>query len=57
MSRSPANTPGARIIEDYTDVSGIKFPTKRRIFARQSDGSFSIDPLVVSIGLSNIRLS
>ncbi|WP_333473637.1 hypothetical protein [Xanthobacter dioxanivorans] len=57
MSRSPANTPGARIIEDYTDVSGIKFPTKRRIFARQSDGSFSIDPLVVSIDLSNIRLS
>jgi len=51
------NTPGAHIIEGYTEVSGIKFPTKRRIYARQPDGSFSTDPLVVSIDLSNIRLS
>jgi hypothetical protein len=51
------NTPGAHIIEDYTEVSGIKFPTKRRIYARQPDGSFSTEPLVVSIDLSNIRLS
>lgn len=51
------NTPGAHIIEDYTEVSGIKFPTKRRIYARQPDGSFGIEPLVVSIDLGNIRLS
>lgn len=51
------NTPGAHFIEDYEEVSGIKFPTKRRIFARQPDGSFSTEPLVVSIDLSNIRLS
>ncbi|AGB75519.1 MULTISPECIES: hypothetical protein [Rhizobium] len=51
------NTPGAHIIEDYAEVSGIKFPTKRRIYARQPDGSFGTDPLVVSIDLSNIRLS
>lgn len=51
------NTPGAHLIEDYADVSGIKFPTKRRIYARQPDGSFSTEPLVVSIDLSNIRLS
>jgi len=51
------NTPGAHIIGGYTEVSGIKFPTKRRIYARQPDGSFSTDPLVVSIDLSNIRLS
>ena len=50
-------TPGAHLIEDYAEVSGIKFPTQRRIFARQPDGSFSTDPLVVSIDLSNIRLS
>jgi hypothetical protein len=50
------NTPGAHIIEDYAEVSGIKFPTKRRIYARQPDGSFSTEPLVVSIDLSNIRL-
>ena len=51
------NTPGAHIIEGYTEVSGLKFPTKRRIYARQPDGSFGTDPLVVSIDLSNIRLS
>lgn len=50
------NTPGAHLISDYQEVSGIKFPTRRRIFARQPDGSFSRDPLVVSIDLSNIRL-
>lgn len=51
------NTPGAHIIESYAEVSGIKFPTRRRIYARQPDGSFGTDPLVVSIDLSNIRLS
>jgi hypothetical protein len=51
------NTPGAHIIENYTEVSGIKFPTARRIYARQPDGSFATEPLVVSIDLSNIRLS
>jgi hypothetical protein len=51
------NAPGAHLVDDYVDVSGIRFPTKRRIFARQPDGSFSEEPLVVSIDLSNIRLS
>ncbi|MDH2402510.1 hypothetical protein QCM77_21455 [Bradyrhizobium sp. SSUT18] len=51
------NTPGAHLIDDYIEVSGIRFPTERRIFARQPDGSFSTEPLVVSIDLSNIRLS
>jgi hypothetical protein len=51
------NTPGAHLVGDYVEVSGIRFPTKRRIFARQPDGSFNEEPLVVSIGLSNIRLS
>ena len=50
------NTPGAHLVSDYAEVSGIKFPTRRRIFARQPDGSFSPEPLVVSIDLSNIRL-
>ncbi|MCK1266460.1 hypothetical protein ABIB75_001770 [Bradyrhizobium sp. GM2.2] len=51
------NTPGAHLIDGYVEVSGIRFPTKRRIYARQPDGSFSTEPLVVSIDLSNIRLS
>ncbi|CUX70427.1 conserved hypothetical protein [Agrobacterium sp. NCPPB 925] len=50
------NTPGAHIIDRYEDVSGIKFPTRRRIHARQPDSSFTTDPLVVSIDLWNIRL-
>jgi len=49
------DTPGAHLIDNYVEVSGIRFPTKRRIFARQPDGSFSTEPLVVSIDLSNIR--
>jgi hypothetical protein len=49
--------PGAHCIEDYKEVSGINFPTKRRILARHPDGSLSTEPLVVSIDLSNIRLS
>lgn len=45
------------MVENYTEISGIKFPTRRRIYARQPDGSFRTEPLVVSIDLSNIRLS
>jgi hypothetical protein len=51
------NTPGAHLVGDYVEVSGIKFPTRRRIYARQPDGGFNEEPLVVSIDLSNIRLS
>jgi hypothetical protein len=50
-------TPGAHYIEGYEVVSGIMFPTKRRIFPRQSDGTASAEPLVVSIDLSEIVLS
>lgn len=49
-------TPGAHYIDAYVEVSGIKFPTVRRIYARQTDGSVNRDPLVVSIDLSDIRL-
>jgi hypothetical protein len=51
------NTPGAHYISEYTDVDGIKFPTRRRIFPRQPDGNSLDEPLVVSIDLSDIRLS
>ena len=49
-------TPGAHYIEGYEDVSGIMFPTNRRIFPRQADGTASPEPLVVSIDLSDITL-
>jgi len=54
--RSPGGTPGAHYIEGYEDVFGIMFPTKRRIFPRQADGTASPEPLVVSIDLSDITL-
>lgn len=50
------NTPGAHYISGYTTVSGIKFPTERRIFPRQADGISLSEPLVVSIDLSDITL-
>ena len=49
-------TPGAHYADGYVDVSGIKFPTRRRIFARQANASVNRDPLVVSIDLSSIQL-
>jgi hypothetical protein len=48
--------PGAHYIDTYIEVMGIKFPTVRRIFARQTDATVNRDLLVVSIDLSNIRL-
>jgi hypothetical protein len=50
-------TPGAHYVDEFVDVSGILFPTKRRIFPRQPDGKSLSEPLIVSIDLSNIRLS
>jgi hypothetical protein len=47
----------ARYVDAYAEVSGIKFPTARRIFARQDDASVIREPLVVSIDLSNIQLA
>jgi len=41
-------TPGARYIEGYEEVSGIMFPTKRRIFPRQS----SPEPLLPKPGMN-----
>ena len=51
------NTPGAHYIDGYVDVQGLKFPTIRRIFPRQPDGQSMVEPLVVSIDLSDIHLS
>ncbi|MCC8395600.1 hypothetical protein LJ656_23755 [Paraburkholderia sp. MMS20-SJTR3] len=51
------NTPGAHYVSDYTTVSGIRFPTKRRIYPRTADGHALPEPLVVSIDLHEIELS
>jgi hypothetical protein len=50
------NTPGAaHYVSDYKDVSGIMLPTKRRVFPRQPDNMPALDPVLVSIDLSDIR--
>ncbi|WP_028749516.1 hypothetical protein [Rhizobium mesoamericanum] len=51
------NTSGAHYIGGYVEVQGLKFPTERRIFPRQPDGNSMSEPLVVSIELSDIKLS
>jgi hypothetical protein len=51
------NTPGAHYVSDYATVSGIRIPTRRRIFPRMPDGSSLSEPLVVSIDLHNVALT
>jgi hypothetical protein len=51
------NTPGAHYVSDYVEIQGLKFPTKRRIFPRGPDGQSMPEPLVVSIDLSDIKLT
>lgn len=48
---------GAHYISDYTEVAGIKVPTKHRIFPRDADGQALADPLVVSIDVSEIAFT
>ncbi|KVW18670.1 hypothetical protein [Burkholderia cepacia] len=50
------STPGAHYVDGYTTVSGIRFPTRRRIYPRQQDGTSVEQPLVVSIDLHDITL-
>lgn len=50
-------TPAAHYVSDLKEFSGIMFPTKRRIFARQPDGHFAPEPLIVSIDLDHFVLS
>ena len=50
-------TPGAHYVSEFLDVSGIKIPTKRRIYPRQPDGKSLAEPLVVSIDLDHIELT
>jgi hypothetical protein len=50
-------TSGAHYVDDFVEVSGMLFPTKRRIFPRQPDGKSLSEPLVISIDLDEIRLT
>jgi hypothetical protein len=48
---------GAHLISDYTEVGGIKVPTKHRIFPRESAGGPPSTPLLISIDVSEIAFT
>ena len=47
----------AHYLSDYVDVQGIMMPTSHRILPRTPDGQSLSEPLIVSIGLSEITFS
>ena len=51
------NSTGAHYLSDYQEVSGIMVPAKHLIYPRQQDNTPMLDLLLVSIGLSDIRLA
>jgi hypothetical protein len=50
-------TRAAQLIADYVEVQGLRFPTRRRVFMRNEDGTFQPDRLLVSVDLSGVQLS
>jgi len=44
-------------VYDYRETNGIRYPTKRRVFARGADDRVIEHPLMVSIDLSNVRFT
>lgn len=51
------NGSSSHYLYDYQEVNGIKFPTKRRVFARLEDNtSLQPEPLLVSIDITDIEL-
>ena len=50
-------TRAAHLISDYVDVQGLLFPTRRRVFMRNEDGTLQLDKMPVSIDLSDFELS
>ena len=47
----------AQLTSDYTVASGIRLPTKRRAYARGADRRPTLELLMVSIDLSEVRFS
>jgi hypothetical protein len=47
----------AHYLSDYVDVQGIMMPISHRILPRTPDGQSLAEPLIVSIGLSEITFS
>jgi hypothetical protein len=48
------SAPAAHYVADHVDVSGILVPTRRWVLRRMPDGSTLPDPILVTIGLSDL---
>ncbi|MGY4256743.1 hypothetical protein ACVI1L_003811 [Bradyrhizobium sp. USDA 4516] len=49
--------PSAHFTSNYLDFEGIKIPTRRRAYVRNTDGTPIQDGVAVAIDISNIRFS
>ena len=47
----------AHYLSEYVEVSGIKIPSRHRIFPRNPDGTSATEPLLVSIDVSDIEFT
>jgi hypothetical protein len=47
--------PGVQYVFDIIDADGIKLPSKRRAYRADADGKISLDQLMVSIDVSDVR--
>ncbi|HET6941010.1 MAG TPA: hypothetical protein VFH89_02495 [Sphingomicrobium sp.] len=45
----------AQLVFDYAEANSISLPTRRRAFTHGSDHRPALDPLMVSIDISNVR--
>ena len=47
----------AQLMYDYIEADGIRLPSRRRAYIRGTDSRPSLDPLLVSIDISDVRFS
>ncbi len=47
----------AQLVYDYIEVDGIRLPSSRRAYTRGTDSRPRLDPLMVSIDISDVRFS
>ena len=48
---------GAQLVYDYIEADGIRLPSRRRAYTRGTDSRPRLDPLMVSIDISDVRFS
>jgi len=48
---------GAHLVSDFVEVAGFRFPTRRRAYRQGEDGMPILDPVMVSIDVSDFALA